>query len=237
MSDEPEGAFDPARFARFAEYDPDEVDGDTLTWYVRGRHLLVAYTEADTGAVLACADQPDEYVVLLPDPGGTAQVRAAGRTTEVPGRSLAVVPPGPSEIRLDARLAVVRLFTTRGPDEPAGAGEIRCFGLDAPPEERSWRTATLLVTYPEPVRGSADPACLESPSDPDSEQCSITLHGEFVHHVRWPWTANLADWREDEHERCGTPSAAIIPAGTIHATQAVGPGRNERVDVYCPPPS
>jgi hypothetical protein len=256
--------FAPARFARLAEYDPDETDGETLTWYVRGQNFLVAYTEGDAGTVLARDDQPDEYVLLLPDAGGVARVGAAEQTAEVAGGSLAVVPPGPSEVRLDGRLPVVRLFTTRSrdladrcsnaadyaeahpdvapfqpwPDPPDGY-RIRCYGLDVPPEPgrfgRIWRCTTFMVSVLDPVRGPRDPANLSPHSHADFEHCSLALRGEFVHHVRWPWTANREQWREDEHERCRTPSVAIIPPPAIHATEAVGPSVNLLVDIFCPP--
>jgi hypothetical protein len=258
MSDEPERPFAPAQYARFAEYDPDETDGETLTWYVRGQNLVVAYTEGDEGAVLTRDEQPDEYVVLLPDPQCGARVRAAEHTAQVPCRSLAVVPPGPSEVRLEGRMAVVRFFTTRsrdladrcsnagdytetylaGDERPDGLG-MRCYSLDGPPDAgglgRIWSCTTLTVSYPESLRGPADPTALAPHRHPDAEQCALALRGAFVHHVRWPWTKSLEDWREDEHERCGTPSVAIFPPGTIHATQAVGPGINELVEVFCPP--
>lgn len=256
MSDEPEqpGHALTARFARFAEYDPDEADGDTLTWYVRGTNVLVAYTEADTGAVLASRDQRDEYVVLLPDAWGTAVVRAADESVDVPGASLAVVPPGPSEIRLDGRVAVVRLFPTSSrqeEDRGAGAGpepaedgdlgdpsRVRRHDLGAPPEPgcavRVWRSPKLLVACPEPVRGPEDATSVVPRCHPEAERYALVLRGAFVHHVRWPETGGSG---EDEHERCAAPSLAIIPPGRPNASQAVGPGLNELVEVYCPPPA
>ncbi|MDR0359033.1 MAG: hypothetical protein LBJ87_06170 [bacterium] len=254
MADEPEpsGHALTARFARFAEYDPDETDGDTLTWYVRGRNVLVAYTEADTGAVLDSSHQPDEYVVLLPDTRGTVHVRAAEETVEVPGASLAVVPPGPSEIRVDGRMPVVRLFPARSREaadgsatepepqldgSPLNRSSIRCHDLSTPPELgsaiRLWRSPALLVACPDPVRGPVDPASVVPRSYPDAERYALVLRGEFVHRVGRP---AAGDAGEEEQERCGAPSLAIIPPRMVNASQAVGPGVNELVDVYCPPP-
>ena len=63
----------------------------------------------------------------------------------------------------------------------------------------------------------------------------IVIGGEYMHHLRWPWTANLADWREDQHELCGTPSVCVIPPKAIHTSAAVDPGVNLLIDIFSPP--
>ena len=53
--------------------------------------------------------------------------------------------------------------------------------------------------------------------------------------MRWPWTADKAEWREDEHERCGSPSVCVIPPRVIHTSAAVHPEVNLLVDIFSPP--
>jgi hypothetical protein len=63
----------------------------------------------------------------------------------------------------------------------------------------------------------------------------VTLEGEYVHHVRRPWTARLADWRADEHVHVTSPSITIIPAGNVHTSRPIGTGANQRIDVFGAP--
>ena len=69
--------------------------------------------------------------------------------------------------------------------------------------------------------GPRDPHKLSPHHHDDFEQISLQLQGSYVHHMRTPWTVNMAHWRDDEHQRCAAPAITIIPPPTIHTSQSV----------------
>lgn len=254
----------PARYTRFNETEPSERDALGRTWYVRGHNFVLAYSEVVPGWSAQRIDQPDEYIVLLLSPGSLAHVDAGDESITAAGARLVVVPPGNSRIQVGSTGVVIRLFSVVADDltgrsinadaysephatvapfvpwpaSPAGDA-IRSYSLDVPPEDgrfgRIFRCSTLMVNVLDPSHGPRDPSMLSPHSHDDFEQGSLATSGEFVHHIRWPWTSDIADWRPDEHEHCPAPSIAIIPPPAIHTSQAVGPGVNQLIDIFCPP--
>jgi hypothetical protein len=254
----------PADYVKFYELHPDEVGQQTQTWYARGQNFVVAYSEAETGAVLAREDQPDEYVLLLPDAETRVTLRTPSAQVAVDGHRLVIVPPGPSAVHVEMGGRLVRVFTSHAADLAAKASnaasyerphplvaafeawpapvegyKVRVYNLDVADEPgrfgRIFRCSTIMVNWGEPRSGPRDPGKLSPHSHPDFEQCSLILEGEYVHHLRWPWTTNLHDWRPDDHERCGNPSVTVIPPSTVHTSQAIGAGANQLIDIFCPP--
>lgn len=257
-------AYSPADYARFYEHEPAQSGPDGKTWLMRGQNGIVAYSELAEGAVLARQGQPDEWVLLLPDPGVRVRVTAGGETATVEGYTVTFVPPGDTRVEILAPGRVIRLFTTRSPDlaaqclnaaeyasphhnippfepwpAPPDGLRIRTYSLDVPDEPgrfgRIWRCTTFMVNYLAPQVGPRDITKLSPHHHDDFEQYSLAVQGAFIHHLRWPWTPNMHMWRNDEHEYCGTPSVTVIPPPAIHTTRGLDPGVNQLVDIFSPP--
>jgi hypothetical protein len=175
-----------------------------------------------------------------------------------------MVPAGRSRIAIGGAGPVIRLFSTRSEDlcrlvsnaanyagphsqvppfepwpEPADGPRIRSYSLDVPDEPgrfgKIFRCTTFMVNVFPPRIGPRDPAKLSPHHHDDFEQCSLATGGIYEHHLRWPWTANKAEWRDDEHERCGSPSVCVIPPRVIHTSAAVHHEVNLLVDIFAPP--
>ena len=258
------GAYSAAVYARFKQGAPQQSDALQKTWYARGQNFIVAYSEVEPGALFERNGQTDEYVVLLPDTETRISIAAGNERQEIDGFTINMVPPGDSNIEVHAGGRVIRLFTTQSADlvalcanaadyaephphippfqpwpQPVDGLRLRSYSLDVPDEEgrfgKIWRSTTFMVNIFPPQIGPRDPAKLSPHHHDDFEQCSLVVGGTYMHHLRWPWTANLADWREDEHESCGTPSICVIPPRAIHTSAALDPGVNLLVDIFSPP--
>lgn len=255
----------PADYVLFHDAPPAERDGaGSRHWYARGQNFVVGYSDCTDGMTVRRADQPDEWILLLPGATTSARITAAGQVTNAAGYCLVVLPPGDSEIEITGRGPVVRIFTSNAADlcalainagsydhehqnvaplrpwpaAPAGP-RVRVYSLDVPRAEgrlgRIWRCSTLMVNMSFPIQGPRDETKLSPHSHADFEQGSLVIEGEYVHHIRWPWTPDRRAWRDDEHQTCDSPSLTVIPPPTVHTSQAIGPGTNHLIDIFAPP--
>jgi mannose-6-phosphate isomerase-like protein (cupin superfamily) len=235
------------------------------TWFFRGQNFVQAYTRLAAGDTLDREEQQEEYVVLLVGDAVDVTITADGQSENVTERAVVVVPPGRSSVAAGSDCDVVRLFDHRTADvlakasnaesyaaphprvaplepwpEPVGGRRLRVYSIDRVPAEpgrfgRIFRTSSFMVNFLDLQEGPRDPEKLSPHHHDDFEQCSLAVEGAYVHHIRTPWTAKQSQWREDEHERVGSPSVAIIPPPTVHTSAAVGEGRNQLIDIFCPP--
>jgi hypothetical protein len=260
----PPAAYGTASYAKFYETDPQLVDDRAATWLVRGQNFVLAYSQAEPGATLARPAQEDEYALLIPDAGTTAELVTDAETVPLAGRTLTFVSPGKSAVRVLTGGRVVRVFSHAATDlagasvnaaayrvpqpnvapldprlAPADGYRARSYSLDVAPEPgrfgRIWRCTTIMVNYTEPRPGPRDVTKMSPHVHADFEQASLVLDGSFVHHIRWPWGTDMRQWRADEHEICAGPSLAVIPPGIVHTSQQVGTGINQLVDIFVPP--
>jgi hypothetical protein len=253
-----------AEYVKFYELSPLDESSSERTWYARGQNFVVAYSEAGAGAALTRADQPDEYMLLVLDAATRVEVSTPDERVQVEGSSLLIMPPGQSRVAVASGGRLARVFSARSADlaknssnaasyatphtgvaplepwpEPPGGFRIRSYSVNVPNEPgrfgRIWRCTTLMVNWLEAGTGPRDVTRMSPHAHPDFEQCSLVVEGEYVHHIRWPWTTNLNDWRADDHERCGSPSVTVIPPTSIHTSQAVGAGTNHLIDIFSGP--
>ena len=239
--------------------------GGTRSWYVRSQTCCVVFSEVAPGDVLSRAGQPDEHMILFPSPETSATVRSGTSSESVTGKSVVVVPPGDSEITVTSGGQVIRLFSTQAadlnakcrnahvydtadpnvasfqpwPDPPSGH-RIRVYPLDAIEADsgrfgRLLRCSTIMVNYFYPDDGPRDPHKLSPHHHDDFEQISLQLEGDYVHHIRTPWTVDMDAWRDDDHEHCTSPAVTIIPPPTIHTSQSIEHMRHQLIDIFSPP--
>ena len=249
-------------FGRYYKDAPQVIGAGFRSWVTRARNFAIVYSEGETGAIIS-GHHVDESLIYMVD--GRLKVTAGGEEILLEGESLAILPPGDSQIELlqggklvqvvtEAEAIVKRASNAEtyadgaaevAPAEPwpmpVGGYRLRGYSL---PEYyanggmvNAFRTRKLMLCpYPQ-FPEARDVTALTPHSHNDFEQASVALEGDWIHHLRTPWTANMHDWRPDDHAEIGSPSTSIIPAGVIHTSRGVvGAGGGWRLlDVFGPP--
>jgi len=250
--------------SKFYQQKPQLKEALFETWIARGQNFVLGYTTAKPHAQLIRNNQVDEYVVIAPDKNTDLIVYWNGHEHHIPGESLVFIPAGDSIVKLPNGGRVIQLLTHLASDwtilasnaasygsdhnyvrkliewpRPKDGFKVRHYPIDVPSEEgrfgKIWRCSTFMINYLDIRKGPRDVTKMSPHSHMDFEQCSLALSGEFVHHVRWPWTTNMNHWKKDEQSHCATPSICIIPPPAVHTTQAIGEAENQLVDIFCPP--
>jgi hypothetical protein len=198
-------------------------------------------------------------------PAAVVEITGADRSEVVDEDAVCVVPSGRSEVRVVTSGVVVRIFSVRATDllakarnaaahaeahphaapfqpwPPAPDGErLRVYRLaharvDPQRFGQIYRCSTVMVNVIPADPGARNPARMSPHHHDDFEQVSLQIDGDYVHHIRTPWTTNLSNWRDDEHRACASPAIVVIPPPTVHTSQGVGDHRHQLIDIFCPP--
>lgn len=235
------------------------------SWIYRTQNFVVDVSWLGEGQVEERPAAPDEHALLILEGMSLDLTVGAHPSAALSEPLFAVVPPEKTRIVCSQAGFVVRIYSSRAehmvsrahnagsyaesnpsvaglpdtPSRPAG-DRLRLYPLSEIPVDpsrfgRIFRTDSLMINWFAPQDGPRDTNRLSPHSHDDFEQASITMAGEYVHHIRRPWTERLQDWRPDEHVQISSPSVTIIPPGNIHTTRAVGPGIHHLIDVFAPP--
>lgn len=237
----------------------------SLTWWTRSQAMVIGSTEAMTGDELTTSGVDGEHAVLVIDgaavevihDGQVVPVDEPAVVIVPPGTSsLRVTSPG-TVIRVIAAATAPALAGrcanageydvddgnvagfAAWPDPPGGH-TIRVYPIaDHPIAEgrlgRIFRCSTVMVNVLPESDDPRDPSKLSPHHHDDFEQVSLQVAGDYVHHMRVPWTPDSTTWRDDEHRACHSPAIAVIPPPLVHTSQAVGSMRHWLIDVFAPP--
>lgn len=102
------------------------------------------------------------------------------------------------------------------------------------PRLKMFQTETLSINWVE-YDGPRDRSQLSPHRHLNFEQGSLSMAGNYLHHLRTPWGEDANAWREDRHQQAGLASLLVVPVLLIHTTEGVGPGRHLLIDIFSPP--
>jgi hypothetical protein len=235
------------------------------TWWTRSQALLIGYSSALPGDEMTLDGIAGEYAVLVLDGAtvtiehetGSVAVAEPAVVIVPPGQSTVRVTAPGTVIRVLAAATAPSVAamasnaadyeTADGnvadfaawPDPPDGH-RVRVYPLSEHPLEtgklgRIFRCSTVMVNVlPEDDR-PRDATQLSPHHHDDFEQVSLQVHGDYVHHMRVPWTPDSSTWRDDQHQRCIAPAVVVIPPPLVHTSQAVEHMHHWLIDVFAPP--
>lgn len=251
----------PATYADHSKAPPQIERPGERTWLTRGANFVVAVSEVRQGTELAC-DNPDEYFVFLPN--SAARIAAGDDSLEAGSETITIVPPGHSSVAATTDGIIVRVFSHRAADlveltvnnatyadgapevapltpwpDPPGGFRLRHYVLAEHAREdtnmRIFRSTNLMVNVLAKRPVPRDVHKLSPHTHADFEQASLAVQGTYIHHLRYPWSPDMATWREDEHVEVGSPSVTIIPPGILHTSRNISAGDCWLVDIFSPP--
>jgi quercetin dioxygenase-like cupin family protein len=252
--------FREASLGRYYDEAAQLVGQGIRSWITRGANFVVVISVGEVGASLRGTALDEQFIYALE---GGVVVTAGAEQTTLAQEDLAIVPPGAWTIRFERPGHVLQLLTADealaqlAPNaaryaegaaevtpvaawpEPVGGYRLRRYStLEAYARGglvHAFRTRKLMMVPYERFLEPRDETQLTPHSHANFEQGSIGLEGEWIHHLRTPWTPNRREWQPDQHLHVGSPSALIIPAGVIHTSQGIAGAGMRLIDVFAPP--
>ena len=252
--------FREASIGRYYEERPRLTSTGIRTWITRGANFAIVCTQGEDGASFKGTAQDEQFVYTV-DGGVTVSSGSASET--LGAEDLAILPPGDWTIRFERAGWVIQQITADealakqaansanyangAPEvapiepwpEPVGGYRLRRYStLEAYARGgmvHAFRTRKLMMVPYARFLEPRDETQLTPHSHADFEQGSVALEGDWLHHLRVPWTANKRDWRPDLHLHVESPSTTIIPAGIVHTSQGIAGAGMRLVDVFAPP--
>jgi quercetin dioxygenase-like cupin family protein len=252
--------FREASIGRYYEEKPQLLGEGVRSWITRGANFAVVCSLGEAGSMLRGTAKDEQFVYAL-DGGVSLWAGAERQTLDV--EDLAIAPPGEWTVRFVRPGHVVQLITADEAlagqaanaalyadgaaevapvepwPEPVGGYRLRRYStLEAYARGgmvHAFRTRKLMMVPYARFLEPRDETALTPHSHTDFEQGSVALEGDWLHHLRVPWTANRRHWRPDMHLEVASPSTTIIPAGVIHTSQGIAGEGMRLIDVFAPP--
>lgn len=239
--------------------------GASKVWTLRAQNFVVRVALTRQREVLHRQTQLTEYMVVLGTDTSSATFVTNASEQHVTGRAVVIVPPGESSVVVEPGSQIIQLFDQSSGDlkaeatnafwythadprvatavnwpSPFNGDALRVYSVDDYAKDpnrlgRIFQSSIGMVNFFHAEDGPRDDSALTPHSHPDFEQCTIHLAGDYVHHVRTSWTPRLADWRPDEHRHLSSPGLVLIPAQSVHTSQAIHHGTHQLIDLFSPP--
>ena len=248
------------RFVEIAAASPI-VENNVSTRYMRTQNSLVAWSGSTALPAELALDSAAEFVVVLPDVG--AVLTSGNLRINAPARSISIVPAGAATIAWNAPGRAIQIFSP-APDALAaravnaadyaaprsgirpigvplafrGEAGIRVYPIDewrpvAGRKAPTFQTATMNIMWLE-QDGPHDATQLNPHAHDDFEEAALVVAGEYVAHLRTPWTGDARLWRVDEHAPCQPGTLVVVPPTVIHAAEGRGEGLHLMLNIFSP---
>ena len=121
---------------------------------------------------------------------------------------------------------------------PKGGYKMRHYSLDVKGEQGRFGDFLLHELHDQlsgAEDGPRDTSKLSPHFHDDFEQCSLALDGDFITTSAGPGLRTPAAWRDDDHQRCAAPSAAVIRRRRAHDDARDRAEVHQLVDIFSTP--